>query len=193
MIRPTKDNVLIKRPERDTMTEGCLHIPDGIDVVSAGGTVVAVGPGKRINATERGYMPPLEVGQYAYFSEYRVVDILVDEAPHVLVPAGDIFLHKAGNRIKPTGRRVLIRLDAEVPPSAIIDAPTDDLWEYATTGVVVGCGPLTRELKLRDRVRYNVRCEGQYRFMVDGVHYVALDEIESGAYREPTVLTKEVG
>lgn len=62
MIKPLADKILVK-PIPRVKSSIIAVVMDEADNM---GTIVAVGPGKKINATERGPMP-VEVGQFIRF------------------------------------------------------------------------------------------------------------------------------
>ena len=53
-LHPVNDRVLVRRTEKEAMTEGGLHIPDDRQIRSGWGEVLAVGPGRYLkNSTSR--------------------------------------------------------------------------------------------------------------------------------------------
>lgn len=82
-------------------------------------------------------------------------------------------------RLTPTSNRVILRLDANLPASAIIASPTAECDQYSPTGTVIATGPQCVHLAVGDRVLWNPCCAGQLRFSAGTVRYVLLREVET--------------
>lgn len=88
-LRPLRDNVLIKRTEADSETEGGLIIPDDAKTKSQHGEVLAVGPGRFLDNGERRPLG-VKVGDVVYFSAYAGNEVELDGEPFVLMEESDI-------------------------------------------------------------------------------------------------------
>lgn len=76
-FKPLNDQVLIKREEAETKTQGGLFIPDSAKEKPRKGLVVAVGPGR---LGDKGVRLPMEVavGDTVIYSRYAGTEIKVD-------------------------------------------------------------------------------------------------------------------
>jgi len=90
-IKPLSDHILIKPTLEDEKTKGGIFIPETADKSSPEeGTVIAVGPGKRLVSGERS---PMEVkdGDHVLFSKYGPTEIKIEEEKYLIVSADDIL------------------------------------------------------------------------------------------------------
>ena len=86
-LQPLDDRIVVKPNEAETQTASGLVIPDTAKEKPQQGTVLAVGPGKRAEAT--GELIPLgsNVGDVVLYSKYGGTEVAVD-GDDLLVLAG---------------------------------------------------------------------------------------------------------
>src|SRR5207245_365720 len=90
-IRPLYDRVVIKRVEdKETTTQGGLHIPDSAKEKPQEGKVVAIGKGKRL---EDGKVTALDVqvGDHILFGKYSGSDIKLDGEEYMIMREDEIL------------------------------------------------------------------------------------------------------
>ena len=89
-IMPTADNVLIKRKDAETKTEGGLYVPTVAQEQSNQALVVAVGPGR---ITREGVTIPmkLEVGMTVLVGKWGGTEIELDGESHLIMSEGEIL------------------------------------------------------------------------------------------------------
>ena len=90
-IRPLYDRVVIKRVEdKETTTQGGLHIPDSAKEKPQEGEVMAIGKGKRL---EDGKVVALDVqvGDRILFGKYSGGDIKLDGEEYMIMREDEIF------------------------------------------------------------------------------------------------------
>jgi chaperonin GroES len=89
-IKPLNDRVLVVREEQEQKSSGGIIIPDTAKEKPQRGKVVAVGPGKIGENSQR---IPLEVktGDRVLFSKYAGTDIKLDGVEHVFMREEDIL------------------------------------------------------------------------------------------------------
>ncbi|OGZ59180.1 MAG: co-chaperone GroES [Candidatus Spechtbacteria bacterium RIFCSPLOWO2_12_FULL_38_22] len=91
MIQPLRDNVIIEPKSPEEMTKSGIIIPDTADQKRPEqGTVVAVGPGKKM---KDGSKVPLDVkkGDVVLFSKYGPTEIEVNGKEYLIAKEEDIL------------------------------------------------------------------------------------------------------
>lgn len=89
-IKPLEDRVLVVRVEEEEKTTGGIIIPDTAKEKPQEGKVVAVGPGKRHNGSDR---IPLQVEENdrVLFAKYAGTEIEIDGVEHLIMREDDIL------------------------------------------------------------------------------------------------------
>jgi len=89
-FQPLSDRVLVKRVKAEEKTAGGLFIPDTAKEKPARGTIIATGPGKRM---DNGSLAPMEVkiGDTILFGKYSGTEIKLDGEEHLIMREEDIF------------------------------------------------------------------------------------------------------
>lgn len=88
-LRPLNDRVVVRRVDSQTVTKGGIVIPDAAAEKADQGTVVAVGPGKRIDGT----LVPLDVavGDKVLFGKFSGQTVKVDSEELLVLKEEDIL------------------------------------------------------------------------------------------------------
>lgn len=86
---PLDDQVLVRRDELVTH-QGRLELPEHSREVPLAGTVVAVGPGRRID-DDRRLPPAVKVGQRVVFAKYVGTDVDFDGVKHIVLREAEIL------------------------------------------------------------------------------------------------------
>jgi chaperonin GroES len=91
-LLPLNDQVVIRR-FAETVSKGGIHIPDSAQKKSRRGTVVACGPGSRIDGNVEGRRLPLyvEVGETVMFDQYAGREVEIDGETFVVVSESEIL------------------------------------------------------------------------------------------------------
>src|SRR6056297_2960442 len=92
-FRPLGDNVLVKLPPEKKKTESGIILPEtAASEKPQQGTIVAVGPGRRL---ESGEMVPMrvEVGQEVLFGTYAGIEMKIQDQKFLVVREDDLLLH----------------------------------------------------------------------------------------------------
>lgn len=78
MLKPLNDRVVVEYALHEERTKGGIVIPDTVKEKPAKGTVVAVGPGKRL---ESGTLQPMsvKVGDVVLFGKYAGTEVELDK------------------------------------------------------------------------------------------------------------------
>jgi len=90
LVKPLRENILIKRVEEENKTAGGIFLPDTAKEKPSEGIVIAVGEGR---VTPEGKVLPMniKVGDRVLFSKWTGTEIKVDGEPHLIVKEGDIL------------------------------------------------------------------------------------------------------
>ena len=90
IVKPLRENILIKRVEEETRTAGGIILPDTAKEKPTEGKVIAIGEGR---VTPDGKVLPMsiKVGDVVLFSKWTGTEIKVDGEPHLIVKEGDIL------------------------------------------------------------------------------------------------------
>jgi chaperonin GroES len=91
-LRPLRDQVLVKRAEAKSETDGGLIIPENAKIKSRHGEVVAVGPGRFLNKGGLHTVVPLEVkvGDVIHFRGTAGHEVEIDDEKFVLLHEDEI-------------------------------------------------------------------------------------------------------
>jgi chaperonin GroES len=89
-IRPLQDRVLVKRVEKDNISQGGIIIPDSAKEKPMEATVVAVGNGKLLDNGELRALA-VAVGDRVLFSKYSGTEVKIEGAEHLILREDDII------------------------------------------------------------------------------------------------------
>jgi chaperonin GroES len=90
IVKPLRENVLIKRVEEENRTAGGIILPDTVKEKPSEGKIVAIGEGR---VTQDGRVLPMsvKVGDVVLFSKWTGTEIKVNGEPHLIIKEGDIL------------------------------------------------------------------------------------------------------
>ena len=90
LVKPLRENVLVKRVEEENKTAGGIILPDTAKEKPSEGKIIAIGEGRV--TTDGGVMPmSVKVGDTVLFSKWTGTEIKVDGEPHLIIKEGDIL------------------------------------------------------------------------------------------------------
>lgn len=90
IVKPLRENVLIKRVEEENKSAGGIILPDTVKEKPCEGKIVAIGEGR---VTPDGRVLPMnvKVGDVVLFSKWTGTEIKVNGEPHLIIKEGDIL------------------------------------------------------------------------------------------------------
>jgi chaperonin GroES len=90
-LKPLDDRIVVKPNEAETQTASGLVIPDTAQEKPQQGTVLAVGPGKRAEAT--GELIPLDIkeGDTVLYSKYGGTEVTVGSDDLLVLSSRDVL------------------------------------------------------------------------------------------------------
>ena len=90
IVKPLRENVLIKRVEEENRTAGGIILPDTVKEKPSEGKIVAICEGR---VTQDGRVLPMsvKVGDVVLFSKWTGTEIKVNGEPHLIIKEGDIL------------------------------------------------------------------------------------------------------
>ena len=90
LVKPLRENVLIKRVEEENKTAGGIILPETAKEKPSEGIIVAIGQGR---VTPDGRVLPMnvKVGDTVLFAKWTGTDIKVNGEPHLIIKEGDIL------------------------------------------------------------------------------------------------------
>ena len=90
LVKPLRENVLVKRVEEENKTAGGIILPDTAKEKPSEGKIIAIGEGR---VTTDGRIMPMsvKVGDTVLFSKWTGTEIKVDGEPHLIIKEGDIL------------------------------------------------------------------------------------------------------
>jgi chaperonin GroES len=90
-LNPLDDRVVIRRLEAEEKTAGGIVLPDTAKEKPQKGEVLAVGPGKLIEATGKRVPPEVKVGDTVLFGKYSGNEVELEGDEIVIVRMDDIL------------------------------------------------------------------------------------------------------
>lgn len=89
-VKPLEDRVLVKPVEKETVTSSGLYLPESSKEKPIQGTVVAVGPGKRL---ENGNMASMSVGvgDIVVYASYAGTEVEVNGESHLVMRESELL------------------------------------------------------------------------------------------------------
>ena len=89
-VKPLEDRVLVKPVEEDMVTEGGIYLPETAKERPMRGTVVAVGPGKRLDNGKRAEMS-IRKGDTVVYGKYAGSEIEIKGAEHLILRETEVL------------------------------------------------------------------------------------------------------
>jgi chaperonin GroES len=90
LVKPLEDRVLVKPAEQDTKTESGIYLPENSKERPIKGSVVAVGPGKRLdNGTV--IAPSVKKGDTVVFGKYSGSEVEIKGVKHLIMRESELF------------------------------------------------------------------------------------------------------
>jgi chaperonin GroES len=90
-VQPLEDRVLVTIDEQEQTTASGLVIPETAKEKPQQGTVVAIGPGKRSDATGELIEVDVAAGDTVLFSKYGGTEVKVEGVEYLILSARDIL------------------------------------------------------------------------------------------------------
>jgi chaperonin GroES len=89
-VKPLEDRVLVKPVEKESVTSSGLYLPESSKEKPIHGTVVAVGPGKRL---ENGNLASMSVtvGDTVVYASYAGTEVEVNGESHLVMRESDLL------------------------------------------------------------------------------------------------------
>lgn len=89
-IQPLHDRIIVAAAAKEEKTAGGIILPDSAQEKPQRGTVIAVGPGKRLDS---GTLAPIDVqvGDVVLYGKYSATEVKVDGEDYLILRADDIL------------------------------------------------------------------------------------------------------
>lgn len=89
-IQPLHDRIVVEAASKEEKTASGLYLPDAAQEKPQRGTVIAVGPGKRLDS---GQLSPIDiqVGDTVLYGKYGGTEITVDGKDVIILRAEDVL------------------------------------------------------------------------------------------------------
>jgi chaperonin GroES len=89
-VKPLEDRVLVKPVEEEMVTEGGIYLPETAKERPMRGTVVAVGPGKRLDNGKRAEMS-IKTGDTVVYGKYAGSEIEIKGEEHLILRESEVL------------------------------------------------------------------------------------------------------
>ena len=89
-VKPLEDRVLVKPVEKESVTSSGLYLPESSKEKPIHGTVVAVGPGKRLDNGNLATMS-VTVGDIVVYASYAGTEVEVNGESHLVMRESDLL------------------------------------------------------------------------------------------------------
>lgn len=89
-VKPLEDRIVIKPAEQETKTASGLFLPESSKERPVRGTVIAVGPGKRLDNGKR-VDPCVKKGDTVVYGKYAGSEIEIKGEQHLIVRESEIL------------------------------------------------------------------------------------------------------
>lgn len=89
-VKPLEDRVLVKPVEEEMVTQGGIYLPETAKERPMRGTVVAVGPGKRLDNGKRGEMG-VRKGDTVVYGKYAGSEVEIKGDAHLILRESELF------------------------------------------------------------------------------------------------------
>lgn len=89
-LKPLHDRIIVEAAEKEQKTAGGIILPDTAQEKPLKGTVLAVGPGKRLDS---GQLAPVDVkaGDSVLYGKYSGTEVTVDGKEYIILRADDVL------------------------------------------------------------------------------------------------------
>jgi chaperonin GroES len=89
-LQPLNDRIVVEPAAKEEKTAGGIILPDSAQEKPLKGTVIAVGPGKRLNSGVLA-TPDVQVGETVFYGKYSGTEVTVGGKDVVILRAEDIL------------------------------------------------------------------------------------------------------
>ena len=89
-VKPLEDRVLVKPVEEEMVTEGGIYLPETAKERPMRGTVVAVGPGRRLDNGKRAEMS-IRKGDTVVYGKYAGSEIEIKGEEHLILRESEVL------------------------------------------------------------------------------------------------------
>ncbi|GAB4551239.1 MAG: co-chaperone GroES [Phycisphaerales bacterium] len=89
-VKPLEDRVLVKPAEQASVTESGLYLPESSKERPVRGTVVAVGPGKRLDNGKRAEMS-VKKGDTVVYGKYAGTEVEIKGDEHLILRESELL------------------------------------------------------------------------------------------------------
>lgn len=89
-VKPLEDRVLVKPVEKASVTSSGLYLPESSKEKPIHGTVVAVGPGKRLENGNRASMS-VHTGDTVVYASYAGTEVEVNGESHLVMRESELL------------------------------------------------------------------------------------------------------
>ncbi|MCH2139052.1 MAG: co-chaperone GroES [Phycisphaerales bacterium] len=89
-VQPLEDRVLIRPIEAESQTASGIYLPESAKEKPMQGTVVACGPGKRLDNGER-IIPTVTEGDTVVYGKYAGTEVEVKNVTHLIVRESELL------------------------------------------------------------------------------------------------------
>jgi chaperonin GroES len=83
-VRPTEDRVLVKPIEAESKTASGIYLPESSKEKPVKGSVIAVGPGKRLENGKRAEMS-VRKGDHVVYGKYAGTEVEIKGVKHLII------------------------------------------------------------------------------------------------------------
>ena len=90
-IRPLQDRIVVRPVESETQTAGGIFLPDTAKEKPQTGEVVAVGPGKYVEAKGETVAPSVTAGDTVIYGKYAGTEIRVEGEEFKILEVKDVL------------------------------------------------------------------------------------------------------
>ena len=89
-LKPLHDRIIVEAAAKEEKTAGGIILPDSAQEKPLKGTVLGVGPGKRLDS---GTLAPMDVkvGDTVIYGKYSGTEVTVDDNDYVILRAEDVL------------------------------------------------------------------------------------------------------
>ena len=89
-VQPLEDRILIRPIEADNQTASGIYLPESAKEKPMQGTVVACGPGKRLDNGEH-ITPTVKTGDTVVYGKYSGTEVEVKNVTHLIVRESELL------------------------------------------------------------------------------------------------------
>ena len=89
-VKPLEDRVLVRPLEAEEKTTSGIYLPESAKEKPMQGTVVATGPGKRLDNGER-VAPSIQSGDTVVYSKYSGTEVEIKNETHLIIRESELL------------------------------------------------------------------------------------------------------